>query len=192
MGHWNVGKDNPNYGRTEFSDEYRKFVSKLHKGKVLSKETKDKISKAHRGKKRGYFTLEHRLKIGNAIKGIKRSEKTKSLIREKRAKQIITKETCLKISRANSGENCHWWKGGITPISVIRINSQQWRKRRIECYKRDGYRCQLCGVFEKRLAAHHIIPWRISHDDSLENLITVCPKCHNKLERKYEQNFISP
>lgn len=187
MKHYNVGKNNPNYGRTEFSEKYRQFVSRLHKGKVLSEETKRKISKAHKGKKRGHFTKEHRLKIGNAIKGIKRSTKTKALIREKRKRQIITQETCDKISKANSGANNYNWKGGLTLIHKIRMTLRSWRKRRVECYKKDGYRCQVCGTFGKRLSAHHIIPWRISHNDNLENLITVCCKCHNKLEREYNE-----
>ena len=44
------------------------------------------MSNAHKGKKRKPFSMEHKLRIANAIRGIKRSEQTKSLIREKRAK----------------------------------------------------------------------------------------------------------
>jgi DNA modification methylase len=33
-----------------------------------------------------------------------------------------------------------------------------------------------------KLDAHHLIPWRLTQDDSMENLITLCPKCHKTVE----------
>ena len=42
-------------------------------------------------------------------------------------------------------------------------------------YKRDGYKCTDCGN-KHRIGAHHIIPGI----EKLDNLITLCPKCHTK------------
>ena len=46
--------------------------------------------------------------------------------------------------------------------------------------ERDGYRCVKCG--EERISTleiDHISPWAISHDNSLENLQTLCKNCHH-------------
>jgi hypothetical protein len=40
----------------------------------------------------------------------------------------------------------------------------------------------LCGK-KGRLHAHHIVPVKVSHDNSLSNLVSVCEKCHRKLEQ---------
>lgn len=39
----------------------------------------------------------------------------------------------------------------------------------------------MCGK-KGKLHAHHIIPVRISKDNSLSNLVSVCEKCHRRLE----------
>lgn len=90
-----------------------------------------------------------------------------------------------KMSVAMSGENHPNWKGGRTPINKLRLSKKTWRIRKIECHKRDGYRCQICGLFKEKLEAHHIIPWRITHNDDLNNLLTLCHKCHKKVEARY-------
>lgn len=38
-----------------------------------------------------------------------------------------------------------------------------------------------CGK-KGKLHAHHIIPVRISHDNSMSNLVSLCNKCHKILE----------
>jgi 5-methylcytosine-specific restriction endonuclease McrA len=46
--------------------------------------------------------------------------------------------------------------------------------------ERDGWACQLCGgaVSDGGLHVHHIIPYRETQDNSPENLIALCPRCH--------------
>lgn len=44
----NSGKNNPMYGKTR-TDDFKKMVSQIHKGKQLSGQTKDRISKSHIG-----------------------------------------------------------------------------------------------------------------------------------------------
>jgi hypothetical protein len=97
-------------------------------------------------------------------------------------KKFITKDSYKKASKSNSGIN-HWnWKGGVTPLIIQKNNKNDWKILREKVYERDGRKCRICGASDKRLNAHHINPWRLSKDDSLKNLITVCCHCHGKLE----------
>lgn len=64
-----------------------------------------------------------------------------------------------------------------------------WSRQRKLAKLRDGARCQICGTRDKkrRIAVHHIIPYRIFEGDhltanELPNLITLCQKCHGKVE----------
>lgn len=84
------------------------------------------------------------------------------------------------------GKNSPTWKGGIAPENVKRFFASRWKKIRLQAIKRDKGQCQICGTFDK-LHVHHIVPWRISHDDSFENLITLCISCHGKIERKLDK-----
>ncbi len=62
-----------------------------------------------------------------------------------------------------------------------------WDEIRRKCYKRDKHTCQLCNATDKEICAHHIIPWRISQNDKLSNLITLCHKCHAKAEALFNK-----
>jgi hypothetical protein len=46
---------------------------------------------------------------------------------------------------------------------------------------RDDFTCQDCGKKNGRLEAHHIIPRRVKGSDSIHNLITLCPSCHEQV-----------
>lgn len=56
-----------------------------------------------------------------------------------------------------------------------------WREIRKKCYERDNNSCTQCGSSEN-LHAHHIIPRRAGGVDELENLVTLCAKCHGKIK----------
>jgi hypothetical protein len=65
-----------------------------------------------------------------------------------------------------------------------------WSKQRKLAKARDGARCQICGTADKkrRISVHHIIPYKQFGGDHLKanvlsNLITLCQKCHVKVER---------
>ena len=50
--------------------------------------------------------------------------------------------------------------------------------------ERDNRTCQLCGATEQdgaKLECDHIIPWRISHDSSPDNLRCLCTHCNRYL-----------
>ena len=70
------------------------------------------------------------------------------------------------------------WKGG-----KITYRGVGWRGIIVQVKRRDGYKCTRCGT-TKRLQVHHKIPYRETHDNSLENLITLCARCHAIVENK--------
>lgn len=62
-----------------------------------------------------------------------------------------------------------------------KLYSDRWDTIRRQVYLRDGFRCVMCGK-KTKLHAHHVVPVQVSHDNSLNNLVSVCGHCHRKLE----------
>ena len=52
---------------------------------------------------------------------------------------------------------------------------------RAHALDRDNYTCQHCGAKNTRLEVHHIIFRSQGGSDDLDNLITLCERCHNNL-----------
>jgi len=52
--------------------------------------------------------------------------------------------------------------------------------------KRDS--CYFCPA-RRDLEEHHVIPQRFGGSDGPENVVTVCSKCHKRLERLYDKSF---
>jgi hypothetical protein len=57
---------------------------------------------------------------------------------------------------------------------------------RIATLIRDNYTCQKCGRKDCILEVHHITPKRLGGNNSIYNLITLCNKCHKKVNNKEE------
>jgi len=70
-------------------------------------------------------------------------------------------------------------------------DKQRFRGNRILCLTRDGFRCQDCGIVDYDdtiLNVHHLNGKKISRiDHNLENLITLCYRCHSLRHRKFEK-----
>jgi len=62
-----------------------------------------------------------------------------------------------------------------------KLYSDRWDNIRHQVYQRDGFRCVMCGK-KTKLHAHHVVPVQVSHDNSINNLVSVCGHCHRKLE----------
>src|SRR6266436_449647 len=85
----------------------------------------------------------------------------------------------------NIGKN-HWnWKGGITPEYIRKKNSKEWKKIRETVYLRDKEICKKCGRKCNRLnrdlgkiQCDHIISRKDGGLDEMNNLQTLCLKCH--------------
>lgn len=127
-----------------------------NKGKGLSDEHKDKISKANKGK------------VGN----------------NKGKHWKLSDETKQKMSRIHKGlntwsggEKSHFWKGGKS-FEVYPIDWTKTLRKSIR--ERDKYTCQLCSEqqTDEAFIVHHIDYNKLNC--SPDNLITLCRKCHAK------------
>jgi DEAD/DEAH box helicase domain-containing protein len=64
-----------------------------------------------------------------------------------------------------------------------------WTKIRDRVRARDKYTCQVCGAVEagRQHDVHHRVPFRaftsLAEANRLENLTTLCPSCHHKVEQ---------
>lgn len=134
------------------------------------------------GKKISPFTEEHKRKIGEANK----------LIPHLRGKL----HPC--------------WKNGLTSFYMVLRNLDEYKNWRMECLKRDWFRCQEC-FNKKELEVHHIKSFKVLVDNFLKNYSqfsiiddretlvrlattyepfwdinngqTLCEKCHKSLKR---------
>lgn len=61
------------------------------------------------------------------------------------------------------------------------LKSPEWQRKRNERLRMDGYKCARCG-FPRALTVHHINYNNIYHEDVANDLITLCKKCHEKIE----------
>ena len=181
----------------------RKYIKPpSRKGIKLSDETKKKISQAKKGIKCKPFSEKHRYNLSKSLKGKgignknafkhKLSEETKKQISNKLMGNIpwnkgLSKKIDERVKKCGNPKDKHYnWKGGITPKTQLRINDIEWHKIRKKIYERDNRTCQICGKHcHNDIQCHHIVPYRITQDNSEGNLITLCRSCHRKEEIKY-------
>lgn len=96
-------------------------------------------------------------------------------------------------SKERSGPNHPRWKGGYRPG----YRGPNWNTQSETARCRDGYKCQHCGITQKRnrrkLDVHHIVPFRSFNyipgindnylqANTLSNLLTLCTGCHKHAE----------
>ena len=161
------------------SEESKLKISESRKGMKFSDEHRQNLSDAKKGKYTGkdhpmygkHPTKETRHKLSESHKGIKQSIES------------IEK-------RIRRGEDHYNWQGGITPDTRKRAKGILWRRIADSIRERDNNTCQICGAEGngKKLAVHHIIPFRICKSHELDNLTTVCLSCHIKLDKKYNDD----
>lgn len=183
------------------SKEWREKIGKAHKGKVLSEKTRQKIRQSKLGHKQSPEQIAKRVAKN---KGQKRSLETRLRMSESAKRTFIeTERTGIR------GEKNYRWKGGITPENVkVRTSTEyvSWRK---SVYRRDGYACVLCNAKggwckkQKRnivLNADHIKSFAKYPElrFELSNGRTLCFDCHKetdtfgnkKLLTDDDQNFL--
>ena len=116
---------------------------------------------------------------------------------------VKRKQTCLEkygvenygkiYSETHSGELSSCWKGGVEYHRVER-STVEYRNWRREVFKKDGYKCQCCGIknhkglFKSiRLEAHHINDWKnnVSQRYDVDNGITFCERCHTQFHSDF-------
>jgi 5-methylcytosine-specific restriction endonuclease McrA len=68
---------------------------------------------------------------------------------------------------------------GPKPVP-LRLDPVSFETLREQVLRRDGWRCQACGTMSN-LEVHHKEFRSHSGQDSEENLITLCTRCHARL-----------
>lgn len=69
------------------------------------------------------------------------------------------------------------------------LKSEAWQEKRMQTFKRDGFRCVKCGA-EKNLRCHHITYERLGNEEA-SDLVTLCDDCHARLHNIHKA-ILSP
>lgn len=92
----------------------------------------------------------------------------------------------IGFSENRRGANNPMYSGGTKHPD----RGRNWSGQRKLAKRRDSGKCQICGTDKKkrRISVHHITPYKDFNGDYLKaneltNLITLCQKCHNQVER---------
>lgn len=133
--------------------------------------------------KKGLF--KHSLETRKKMMGKKPSEETLKKIEKTFFKKGgVPWNKGLKCPQF-SGENCHLWKGGITPENRKIRQSLEYKLWRLSVFQRDNFTCVWCGDRQTKghkviLHADHIKPFA-SYPElrfAIDNGRTLCINCH--------------
>ena len=171
-------------------------ISKSNMGKIISKETRLKISQNHadfsgklhpryidgRTNKKYYCKCGAEIHPGTAVYG-------------KGQCRLCADKTH---SEKMKGEGSPNWQGGKSNLRCIHGSMRESKIWRISVFKRDDYTCQICSQVGGKLEAHHKIPFsiilnfcNIKSRQDLEDCkllwdinwgITLCKVCHKDLK----------
>jgi len=111
----------------------------------------------------------------------KNSEISERMKKNMRKPHKITER--LKLAQRERGlKRRKPWRWYVENGSRIRFHqSQDWKDKAKEIYRRDNFTCQKCGVKNRKLHCHHILG--VKEGKKLfdnNNLITLCEECHSK------------
>lgn len=189
-----ISDGNTGKNKQPLSDEHKKKIGMRHSGKIVSPETRKKISDFNKsiGKKPPSrlgvpMSIETKNKISKANIGRKlTTEQLERLIKSHKG-QKQSDETIKK--RIKSGAEHYNWKGGKS----FEIYPIKWNNKFKEIIReRDKYKCQICEKKQeeltgriKKLSVHHIDYNKYNLDE--KNLITLCPSCH--LKTNYKRDY---
>jgi 5-methylcytosine-specific restriction endonuclease McrA len=186
----------PMYRRPFEIKKARYFACKKHRevAKRLFKPTDKQLEALELGREKGT----------NHLQGIPKSEESK-IKRSKSIKEWCknNKDKVLVRGKKTRGELHYNWKGGKSNLNQDIRSLDEMRKWQKTVKKRDK-KCLHCGS-TKELESHHIISvnemldkYNITNRDearrckefwNIQNGITLCRKCHYKLEgRTYAKN----
>lgn len=114
---------------------------------------------------------------------------------------LITKELCrLYLSHTiQPRKNIRTYDEGFIQFEDIpktQFNRAPNPKLRMEIFKRDNFKCKICGASPQNnehveLHLHHITPYSNGGLTRKNNLITLCHTCHKGLEPHYDPQLYS-
>jgi hypothetical protein len=98
----------------------------------------------------------------------------------------------------NAGEKHPMWKGGVSKVDKIVRRMREYTTWREEVFKRDNFTCQMCGINNCYVTAHHIISFTsLLKDNNIKSVAdarkcdvlwdinngkTLCEPCHEKTD----------
>ncbi len=175
----------------EFPKE--KYPNYAMRNKNHSVKTKEKMSEQRKGRKITWGDEISKAKKGKPCpKGSLAKKGNKHPMYGKKQ----TLRSNLKRSKSLSGANCHFWKGGVTPINKIIRRCILYRLWREAVFLRDNYTCQECGAKSGNgkaihLEAHHIKSFSLYLElrFDIDNGITYCDECHILLDKNRGKNI---
>jgi hypothetical protein len=142
--------------RFEITDEFRYKISKIHKGKITSEETKQKISENKKGMESTFKGKTHseetKQKISEKNKGKTHSEETKKKISKIHKGKLISDEVKQKISETKKGKKrppfSEEWLKKLSNSKKGRIMSEEAKQKLIQSKTGMKYKenvCPHCG-----------------------------------------------
>lgn len=87
----------------------------------------------------------------------------------------------------NRGANHYKWKGGVYESESRKFRTTyEFKKWRIDVFKRDNWTCQICAS-RSYLNAHHKdgYNWSVERRTDVSNGVTLCEVCHGEFHLKY-------
>ena len=156
-----------------------------NKGKTFSKTHRENISKAKKGKQlghpnRNFGPAYNKGKTYEEVFGKEQADKIRKKLSESHKGQI-TWNTGKKLPEISGKNHPRYIDGRSKSLSPGRY-VDDWDAIRLVVYRRDKFTCQDCGSLMKgskeAFHVHHKIPFLVSKDNSLDNLITLCKGCH--------------
>ncbi len=156
--------------------EYRKKCIESQKKKKLTPEHRENLSKS--------LLKNTVIRRGTCFGKKFSNEINKKKGRKGELNAMSKLEHRLKLM----GSNCHLWKGGIAYEPYAPGFTNEIKKIIKEI---DNYTCQECKKNSVMLNIHHIDYNKKNH--SIENLISLCNKCHGKTNinrEEWTQKFI--
>jgi NUMOD3 motif len=188
-------------GSTRFCSQQCYWKSK--QGVPLSEEHKENM----RGKRYSYgngkvMSEETKQKLSKAMVGKRHTPETIARISATKMGHIVTDEARANISKGRKGvmmgENHFYWKGGISLINKRVRRMPEYLEWRAKVFERDLYTCQKCKKSGIYITAHHIVSLTsIVYDNGIEDItmardcsklwdldngITLCEECHSKTD----------
>ena len=154
--------------RQIITDEHKRKIGEGLRGHPVSEYTKEKIRLSHLGKKGPSPSPEVREKLRSALKGKKRPP--------------FSVEWRRNIGLSHSGSRSPRWRGGVSR----ELQRYSWTQNFVETIReRDGYLCQRCHKEQvgRAFHVHHLDGDKRNSD--LDNLILLCPTCHNHIHLRH-------
>lgn len=115
-------------------------------------------------------------KISSKLKGRKITWK------DKISKTQIGRKLSIKTKQKMKGRKPWNYIDGRSKNQSWFRYGPDWKNIRKAVLIRDNFTCQHCFKINIKFDIHHKIPFLLTKDNSLDNLITLCDKCHKKEE----------